>query len=531
LVELSTNVNYITNFALGAFPNLCRVINKRPSNPFSLSDRTRTIALMNSLDQLVSEIKSARPSAQNLLELTSLSRYELTPDGRVELLAALEKHLSWLTSHINEVTYLISLDQPGALSGGAFEGYGATGGAITSELNDQEREEIAAALRISPNTAQHRIDTANLLVHHLPETTRALAEGAISTAHANVIARESAPLIYGGAEKSVIAKIEAKALASAEFSTPNQIAVAIRKAVALASPQELEERFNSAREERKVICYPERDGMSTISALLTAPDARLIMRSLERRISEVKDLSKSADQRRADAFVQLLTRDEVERNSAGAGNAGAGNAGAGNAGAGNAGAGNAGAGNAGAGNAGAGKNSQSATSFSTQKTLPKKSAMTINVIVDLPTLLGLADNPAELSGYGAIPASLARELATSNQWRRFITDPISGELLECGRERYQPPDFLVDFISARDKTCRFPGCRRSAELSDIDHAIPWDEGGETNPENLGALCRRHHRLKTHGGWKIVSNADGSCTWKSPYGREYFVPARPIHDVA
>ena len=437
---------------------------------------------MNFLDHRVSEIKAARPSAQNLNELTSLSCYELTPDGRVELLAALEKHLSWLTSHINQVTYLISLDQPGAHSAGAFEGYGASGGAITSDLNDQEREEIAAALRISPNSAQHRIDTANLLVHHLPETTRALAEGSISTAHANAIARESAPLIYGGADKSVIAKIEAKALSSAEFSTPNQIAVAIRKAVAQSSPQDFEEKFISAREERRVICYPERDGMSTISALLTAPDARLIMRSLEKRIAESKDLSKSADQRRADAFVELLTGEE-------AGHEGG------------------------------------------EKTTPKKSAMTINVIVDLPTLLGLADNPAELSGYGAIPASLARELANSYPWRRFITDPISGELLECGREKYQPPQALTEFINARDKTCRFPGCRRAAELSDIDHAIPWDDGGQTNPANLGALCRRHHRLKTHGGWKIISNPDGSCTWTSPYGREYFVPVRPIHDVA
>lgn len=157
--------------------------------------------------------------------------------------------------------------------------------------------------------------------------------------------------------------------------------------------------------------------------------------------------------------------------------------------------------------------------------------MTINVIVDLPTLLGLANNPAELNGYGPIPASLARELASSNQWKRFITDPITGDLLEVGRERYQPPEALVDFIVARDKTCRFPGCRRAAELSDIDHAIPWDDGGNTSPANLGALCRRHHRLKTHGGWKIVSNPDGSCTWTSPYGKEYFVPSRPINDVA
>lgn len=463
---------------------------------------------MNPLDHRVCEIKSERPSAQNLLELTAISRYELTPEGRVELLAALEKHASWINSHIHEVTYLISLDQPGAQSDGAFEGYGAHGAAITSDLNDQEREEIAAALRISPNTAQNRIDTATLLVHHLQETTRALAEGSISTAHANAIARESAPLIYAGTEKSIIAKIEAKALASAEFSTPNQIAVAIRKAVAQVSPEELEARFNSAREERKVICYPERDGMATISALLTAPDARLVMRSIELHLANkeststrypVKDTLRSADQRRADAFVEILTslknggNANIESSQI--------------------------------------KDSITKGAANEQKSPHNKSAMTINVIVDLPTLLGLAENPAELSGYGAIPASLARELAASHQWRRFITDPISGGLLEVGRDKYQPPENLVEYINARDKTCRFPGCRRAAELSDIDHAIPWDEGGETNPTNLGALCRRHHRLKTHGGWKIVSNSDGSCTWTSPYGKSYFVPARPITEVA
>jgi hypothetical protein len=493
--------------------------------PNSLSECASNISPVNLLDQRVSELKSARPSAQNLVELTTLSRYELTPDGRVELLAALEKHASWLSSHIHEVTYLISLDQPGAQSDGAFEGYGEGGSAITSELNDQEREEIAAALRISPNTAQHRIDTANLLVHHLPETTRALADGSISTAHANAIARESAPLIYGGADKSVIAKIEAKAIASSEFSTPNQIALAIRKAVAQAAPQELEERFASAREERKVICYPERDGMSTISALLTASDARLVMRSLELRIRDLsrknvgKDHSaglgnvlrsqlesgsqaRTADQRRADAFVEYFTESE---NCPPLGSASPGSASSGSA--------------------------SPGTSSTRRSGKHQNSAMTINVVVDLPTLLGLAENPAELSGYGAIPASLARELATSHQWRRFITDPITGELLDVGRDRYQPTQVLADFIIARDRTCRFPGCRRAAELSDIDHAIPWEEGGKTAPDNLGALCRRHHRLKTHGGWKIVSHSDGSCTWTSPYGKEYVTPARPIHEVA
>lgn len=489
---------------------------------------------MNLLDQRVTQLKSERPGAVILVELTAISRYELTPDGRVELLAALEKHASWLASHIHEITYLISLDQPGAQSEGAFQGYGSNGAAITSDLNDQEREEIAAALRISPNTAQHRIDTANLLVHHLPETTKALADGSISTAHANTIARESAPLIYGGADKSIIAKIEAKALASAEFATPNQMAVAIRKAVAQVSPIELEERFASAREDRRVLCYPERDGMATISALLTAPDARIVMRSLELRINEMKKISgsqrASADQRRADAFVALFASHEYNALQAGkpiiqdpdvqdSPNATSTKSSP------------AALADIAASSSAPLSGKPTSTEAGHSGSGAMSSAMTINVIVDLATLLGLAENPAELSGYGPIPASLARELAASHQWRRFITDPVTGGLLEVGREKYQPPAELVDFITARDKTCRFPGCRRAAELSDIDHAIPWNDGGETSPANLGALCRRHHRLKTHGGWKIVSHADGSCTWTSPYGRDYFVPSRPINEVA
>ena len=157
--------------------------------------------------------------------------------------------------------------------------------------------------------------------------------------------------------------------------------------------------------------------------------------------------------------------------------------------------------------------------------------ISINVTVDLPTLLGIAENPAQLTGYGPIPASLARELAADGNWQRFITDPRSGELLDLGRKNYRPSQYLVDFLLARDRTCRFPGCRYPAHRSDIDHVTPWDEGGKTTPENLGALCRRHHRLKTHGGWKVTSASDGSCEWISPNGKHYLVPSRPVHEAA
>ena len=156
--------------------------------------------------------------------------------------------------------------------------------------------------------------------------------------------------------------------------------------------------------------------------------------------------------------------------------------------------------------------------------------VTLNLTVDLATLLGLAENPGNLKGYGPIPASVARGLAADAKWRKFVTDPVTGELLDVGRNTYEPPQALKDFLTARDQICRFPHCRQPARVADIDHAKPWDQGGETSQENMGMLCRRHHRMKTHGDWKLKSYPDGSCEWESPAGKKYFVPSRHMDEA-
>lgn len=56
-------------------------------------------------------------------------------------------------------------------------------------------------------------------------------------------------------------------------------------------------------------------------------------------------------------------------------------------------------------------------------------------------------------------------------------------------------------IRGRDGICRFPGCTSSAWRTDIDHVVPYDDGGETDIHNAQCLCRRHHNLKTR---RIVS---------------------------
>jgi hypothetical protein len=153
----------------------------------------------------------------------------------------------------------------------------------------------------------------------------------------------------------------------------------------------------------------------------------------------------------------------------------------------------------------------------------------LDVVIDLPTFLALRDadsrGPVELRGAGPLSSDVVRDLLADPEVavtiRRLVTDPLTGQLLDYGRKTYEIPQRLREFIIARDKTCRFPGCWRRADLGQIDHVIPWDDGGTTRPANLGALCVRHHQLTTFAGWQITeSQADGSCVWTSPQGRRY-----------
>ncbi len=54
---------------------------------------------------------------------------------------------------------------------------------------------------------------------------------------------------------------------------------------------------------------------------------------------------------------------------------------------------------------------------------------------------------------------------------------------------------------------------------DLDHTIEYPHG-PTCACNLHCLCRYHHRLKTHTGWQVRRNPDGSLTWTSPRGHQY-----------
>ena len=145
----------------------------------------------------------------------------------------------------------------------------------------------------------------------------------------------------------------------------------------------------------------------------------------------------------------------------------------------------------------------------------------IRVTVPLSTLMDLDDAPAELAGYGPITAETARALARGGTWRRIVTDPLTGRVLDVGRTRYRPPADLITHVRARDTTCSRPGCSTRAESCDLDHTVEYHRhGGTTRHDNLGPLCPRDHAIKTDGGFHLTQVEPGVFEWTTPTGHRY-----------
>jgi len=138
----------------------------------------------------------------------------------------------------------------------------------------------------------------------------------------------------------------------------------------------------------------------------------------------------------------------------------------------------------------------------------------IHVVAQQETLEGQSATPAVTLGGGeAIPAAMVKELAESARLRPLVT-PITAE------PQYIPSSKLADFVRCRDLSCRAPGCDRPAIGCDLDHTIPYADGGATHPSNLKCLCRVHHLIKTFWGWRDRQLPDGTVIWTLPDGHTY-----------
>ena len=88
--------------------------------------------------------------------------------------------------------------------------------------------------------------------------------------------------------------------------------------------------------------------------------------------------------------------------------------------------------------------------------------------------------------------------------------------LDVGQATKTIPDHLRRAVIARDRCCRFPGCRQRPAACQAHHLQPRSKGGTTSLNNLILLCAFHHLTAIHRwGWHLTLHPDGTVTAVSP----------------
>jgi hypothetical protein len=416
------------------------------------------------------------PGALPVELITQVEPEWLSYAGLVDALAAVQRQIAWLQAHQQRL-----LAAAATAPAPPPHPYPHPYPQIDPD-KQWIREDLACALRIpSPSVAGMLADAGALVT--LPATLQLLDEGLISLQHARALTDAVA-----GLDESTAGRVQAAVLARAPGQTVSAFRSCVTRAVARENPQPAEHRHEQAMTTRRVVFTPVNDGMTELWALLPAPGAAALKAALDlaaastqpgddrntdpRNTDPRNTDQRNTDQRRADALIELGSLSIDQANATGSGRRGM--------------------------------------------------RPAVQVTVALSTLLGLDEQPAELAGYGPIPAQAARRIAAdpTGTWRRLLTDE-HGKLIDYGRTTYRPPKDLAAYLAARDGTCRFPGCRRQACRCDLDHIHPYRAGGTTDRANLCALCCRHHKTKHRAHWTLRGNPEhGELEWTSPTGRKY-----------
>jgi hypothetical protein len=323
--------------------------------------------------------------------------------------------------------------------------------------------ETRAALSLTRRAAESDLDLAWTLRERLPDVLEALRQGSLDLRRARVIADETSHL--GEAAARGVAE---QALGFAEGRTTGQLRALIRRLCIQVDPESAVHRYEQSVCERQVVAELTEDSTADIRAFGLPPDrvaaimSRLTTMAQSLRVGgEVRTI----DQLRADVFLDLL-----EGNDAG------------------------------------------------------RARGSIDMRVDLTTLAGLDDNPAELAGFGPVVADIARQMTELHgpSWRFGVTDS-RGSIVGSGTTRRRPNAELRRFVETRDVSCVFPGCRMPATGCDLDHRMRVVDGGATHEDQLAPLCRHDHVVRHRHGWEHGRHPDGSFVWISPLGVEYSRP--------
>jgi Domain of unknown function (DUF222)/HNH endonuclease len=318
-------------------------------------------------------------------------------------------------------------------------------------------DELAAALEQSPRTISSRLAQAWDLAHDLPAALADLTAGLLD--HTRLAALHQLTTCLTPEHR---AHVETAMLAGSRLASPPRWRRKIHRLIARLDPHAAAKRRKEAHTERRTWIDPLNNGMAQLTAIISAEDAHAIynrINQITRHDKNNPEDTRTIDARRTDILTALLLGNRREHVH-----------------------------------------------------------VEIQVIAPVGTLAGLDDNPMELAGYGPIPADVGRALAADAHWRRILTDPQTGTVLDLGHRRIPTPT-LARLVRHQQGRCLFPGCGTPASKTDIDHITPHAKGGPTAIDNLALLCRKHHRAK-HRNWALEQTKPGIFQWTSPTHNTY-----------
>jgi len=310
----------------------------------------------------------------------------------------------------------------------------------------------------SPAAASGRVAVARELAE-LPQATQAFADGDISYAHAAMIARTSEKL--GEKMESNAETILVTAAKELDLARLRVVALKLQHCI---DPDSVREEANESHELRFLHFSQTLDGVFYMNGRFDSEAGAIIQTALNALSGPpTPDDRRSPKQRRADSLVELA-RQKL--------------------------------------NGG---------------TLPEVGGQKphLMVTVSMATLANQPGSPAaELEWASPIPAETARRLACDAAVTPIFLDSESSQP-RAGQTSRSISGSQRKALVFRDRGCRFPGCDRPADWTDVHHLKHWADGGKHVMDNLILLCRRHHRMVHEEGWQLVVTAEGNIVALTP----------------
>ncbi len=329
--------------------------------------------------------------------------------------------------------------------------------------------EIALARRDSPARGGRHLGFAKALVYEMPHTLAALESGVLSEWRATLIVRESACLDVD--DRRALDRELCGDPARLDGMGDARVAAAAKTIAYRLDPHAVVDRAAKAETERTVTIRPAPDTMTYLTALLPVAQGVSVYAALRRAADTTFD-GRSRGQVMADTFVERAT-------------------------------------------------GRSATT---------PTPIAVNLVLSDRTLLSGDTTPANISGYGPIPAEVARGLVSAAAThsrsratlRRLYAHPRSGALVAMESRTRRFPKGLATFIGLRDERCRTPYC--DAPIRHRDHARPHASGGPTAVVNGLGMCERCNYVKENPGWHIGTRIDET----GRHTAEYITPTGGRH---